>query len=225
MAFSAQKAVRAGVDGFARRWQSVLLASLAYLVPTEIVFGILDVDRGWADSIDLLSDGAATAAITVGSALAWVAASRAYLGDSATQAISWAARRALAIVILTVVTCTAFLLGLALLVIPGLIALTRLSLAWTAYSDGASSWSEALRRSNSLVRGHTWRMFVLIVLLSVTYLVIDFIAWRAFGAVTDSDLVGFIAAAAAGSITLPLQASVLFSAYDQLRSTEERLPA
>jgi uncharacterized membrane protein len=195
-------------------------ASLVFLLPAEIAFGVLDIDRGWGEAFGV-KETVGTAVITIGSGLAFVAASRAYRRDSSFEAALWTARRAVPIVALTVVACAGFLLGLLLLVVPGLILITRWSLAWAAYSDTDSSWRGALGRSNELVRGRTWSMFGLVVVLVAGYLLIDIAAWRVVRDAADSNVLAFGFAAAAGFVVMPLQAALFFAAYERLRTQKE----
>lgn len=218
MGFSIIDAMRTGFAVFARRWRTMVGASLVFLLPAEIGFAFLDLDRGWGEAFGL-REAAGLVAITVGSGLAFIAAGRAYRSDFGLEAARWTARRSIPVIALTVVACGGFLLGLLLLVIPGLVLITRWSLAFSAYVETGESWHRALGRSNELVRGRSWRMFGLVALLCATYLLLDFGVWQAVGDVTDSDALAFGAAAAAGFVATPLQAAIFFAAYDQLRST------
>lgn len=220
MGFSVVDAMRTGLAVFARRSRTMVGASLLFLLPAEIGFAFLDLDldRGWGEAFGL-REAAGLVAITVGSGLAFIAAGRAYRSDFGLEAARWTIRRTIPVIALTVVACAGFLLGLLLLVIPGLILITRWSLAFSAYSETGGSWHRALLRSNELVRGRSWRMFCLVALLSALYLLLDFGVWQVVGNVTDSDVLAFGAAAAVGLVAMPLQAAMLFAAYDQLRST------
>lgn len=212
---SVADALRSGARGFTRRWRPIVGASLVFLLPTEIAAGILDVERGWGAGFGL-PEVAATAVVTVGYGVAFVAASRAYRGAAAPEAIRWAVRRMLPVTVLSVVACAGFVVGFFLLVVPGLVLLTRWSLAWTAYSDGSASWRSALGRSNDLVRGRTWGMFGLLIILFAGFVLIDLGTWQAVQAATNSEVFAFIVAATAGAIALPLEAAILFRAYEQL---------
>jgi len=196
-------------------------ASLAFLVPAEIVYAILDLDRGYGESYDVGNIVLASATLTGGTGLALVAASCAYRGDSVRDAVRWTARRALPIIVLSVVSCVVFALGLILLIVPGLFVLTRWSIAWSSFADGDLSWRESLKRSNELVHGHSWRMLILVVALAIPYVAIDFGIWRTVSDVADSSVLAFGAAAAAGVLTLALEAAILYAVYERLRQADD----
>ena len=215
---SIRSAVATGTRTLLSRPWTIVLASAAFLVPTEFAYGVLDIDRGWRGAFEF-ADVVAAIVFAVGGGLAWVAATRVFRGSGAAEAATWAARHAYGGAVLSLAVCTAFVAGLIVLIVPGLIILTRWSLGWAAFADTDLSWRAALGRSDLLLRGHGWRMFALLVVLSTIYLVVDYGVYHAVEGATGSAVAAFSAAAAIELVTFPLQASILFAAYEQLRPT------
>jgi hypothetical protein len=67
----------------------------------------------------------------------------------------------------SIVTTVGIVLGTLALVVPGLILLSRWALVVPLIVLGDASWQEALRRSNELVRGRTWSVLGVFVLLTL----------------------------------------------------------
>lgn len=97
------------------------------------------------------------------------AASDVYLGEPVTigGTYRYALRRLPAILWVTILSTLLILVGLVLLIIPGIIALVRLSVAPAALVVEGASGSTALRRSWRLTKGAFWRTLGILVLSGI----------------------------------------------------------
>ncbi len=71
------------------------------------------------------------------------------------------------LIVSSVVTTVGIALGTLALVVPGLILLSRWALVVPLIVLDGASWRESLRRSNELVRGRTWSVFGVFVVLTL----------------------------------------------------------
>ena len=97
------------------------------------------------------------------------AAADAYLGERVTlaQTLRYALSRLLAILWVTVITLVVTIVGFILLIIPGIIAMIRLTLAPAVVVVEDVRGTKAISRSWSLTSGHFWRVFATLLLSGI----------------------------------------------------------
>ena len=107
--------------------------------------------------------------------------------------------------------------GIILLIVPGLIAIARWSLIVPLIVIEHRGWREAFSRSNQLVTGRTGRVLVLVLIANVITLIVSLGISALF-----TFLPGFfsvwLGTTLAGALTAPYQAMVLTILYYRLRS-------
>jgi hypothetical protein len=152
----------------ARFWRTLLIV-LLLLAPLELVVALLDPDfssfaHGWWVWVGV------SAAVTL-VAFPWVVG--AIVDDVAredrapTDAYRRTASRLPDLVISAVVTTVGILLGTIALVLPGLLLMARWALIVPLIVLERMPWRTALARSNELVRGRTWSVVGIFVVLTV----------------------------------------------------------
>jgi Membrane domain of glycerophosphoryl diester phosphodiesterase len=150
----------------ARFWRTLLIVALL-LAPLELVAEIVDPEL---ESEDWWLWVAVSAALIV-VAFPWVIG--AVVHDVATgdrtpvEAYGKTARRLPDLMISAVVTTVGILLGTLAFVIPGLLLVARWALVVPLIVLEGSHWRRALARSNELVRGRTWDVVAIFVLLTL----------------------------------------------------------
>jgi hypothetical protein len=107
------------------------------------------------------------------------------------------------------------LIGLVLLVVPGLILLARWALIVPLVMIERLGWAEAFNRSSTLVRGHTGRVLLIILVSDVITIALSFGIVAAFLSLPRfaGTLLG---STIAGAVTVPFQAHVLTVLYYRL---------
>jgi hypothetical protein len=168
----------------ARFWRTLLIV-LLLLAPLELAVALLDPDfssfaHGWWAWVGL------SAAVTL-VGFPWVVGAVVHdvgAGDrAATDAYRRTASRLPDLVISAVVTTVGILLGTLALVVPGLLLMARWALIVPLIVLEAMPWRAALARSNELVRGRTWSVVGIFVVLTLI----------ASGLVAVPVLVGYLA--------------------------------
>ena len=116
-----------------------------------------------------------------------------------------------AVVAAYVMATLGVVLGLLLLVVPGLFLATWWALIAPAVVSERLSWRQSLRRSRELVRGFGWTVFGVIALIGFAYLVLVLpLAWR-----TDF-FSNWLLIAVADSLIAPFYAVAATIMYDRL---------
>jgi hypothetical protein len=151
----------------ARFWRTLIIVALL-LAPLQLVVKLLDpdlssVDQGWWVWV------AVSATVTL-VAFPWVIGSVVHdvaAGDrSPAGAYARTASRLPDLVISAAVTTVGILLGTLALVVPGLLLMARWALVVPLIVLEGVSWRTSLSRSNELVRGRTWSVVGIFVLLT-----------------------------------------------------------
>jgi hypothetical protein len=197
--FDEDETVRAGVVYGSRS------TALAYLVGLIVVL------------IGLLIVFVLQAAILRGAA-------QATIGDpvDVEAGFRWGLRRFPSVLLLAILVGLTVLVGLILLVIPGLIFIVMFSVAIPALVIENRKGTEAMSRSWNLVKGHFWHVaLVLIVTALITGLVSGILG--AIGG--DNWFVAWIFEAVATILTAPFTALVSVLLYLDLRARSEALTA
>jgi uncharacterized membrane protein len=152
----------------ARFWRTLVMV-LLLLAPLELVAAVLDPDfssfaHGWWIWVG------ASAVLTL-VAFPWVIGAVVHdvAADERAAAESYrrTASRLPDLVISAVVTTVGIILGTIALVVPGLLLMARWALVVPLIVIDGSPWREALSRSNELIRGRTWSVVGIFVLLTV----------------------------------------------------------
>jgi hypothetical protein len=151
----------------ARFWRTLLIVALM-LAPLQLVVKLLDpdlssVDQGWWVWV------AVSATVTL-VAFPWVIGSVVHdvaAGDrSPARAYARTASRLPDLVISAAVTTAGILLGTLAFAVPGLLLMARWALVVPLIVLEGADWRTAISRSNELVRGRTWSVVGIFVLLT-----------------------------------------------------------
>jgi Membrane domain of glycerophosphoryl diester phosphodiesterase len=152
----------------ARFWRTLLIV-LLLLAPLELLVGVVDPDfssiaHGWWVWVGL------SAAVTL-VAFPWVIGAVVHdVGredGAATDAYRLTASRLPDLVISAIVTTVGIALGTIALVLPGLLLVARWALVVPLIVLEGLPWRESLSRSNELVRGRTWSVLGIFVVLTL----------------------------------------------------------
>jgi Membrane domain of glycerophosphoryl diester phosphodiesterase len=152
----------------ARFWRTLVIV-LLLLAPLELAVALLDPDfssfaHGWWAWVGL------SAAVTL-IGFPWVVGAVIHdvgAGDrAATDAYRRTASRLPDLVISAVITTVGILLGTIALVVPGLLLMARWAVIVPLIVLEATPWRAALARSNELVRGRTWSVVGIFVVLTL----------------------------------------------------------
>ncbi len=125
------------------------------------------------------------------------------------------------ILVVSILVGLATLLGLIMLVIPGIYIGVRLAVSIQALVVEDKRGTEAMRRSWDLVGGHWWHAALTMLVAGLITGVVNAVITAPFGA--GAWLVQGIAAAVATTVTLPYGALVGVLLYLDLRARKERL--
>jgi uncharacterized membrane protein HdeD (DUF308 family) len=118
-----------------------------------------------------------------------------------------------------VVAAVLVVIGLLLLIVPGLILLTIWSMIGAVIILEGVPAAQAFNRSREIVRGHGWTVFGLIVITFLLVVIAEALIRLLFAPLTGF-LEAYLGAAAAHSLTVPFAAAVLTTAYFQLTGAE-----
>jgi hypothetical protein len=152
----------------ARFWRTLVIV-LLLLAPLELAVALLDPDfssfaHGWWVWVGV------SAAVTL-LAFPWVVGAVVHDVGAGDRAATDAYRRTVSrlpdLVISAVVTTVGILLGTLALVVPGLLLMARWALIVPLIVLEAMPWRAALARSNELVRGRTWSVVGIFVVLTL----------------------------------------------------------
>jgi Membrane domain of glycerophosphoryl diester phosphodiesterase len=151
----------------ARFWRTLIIVALL-LAPIELVVLLLEPD------FDSFGRWAAWVALVAGAGFVsfpWVIGALVHDAAKDDRTPVGAYRRTAGhladLIVSSVVTTVGIVLGLLALVAPGLILLSRWALVVPLIVLDGASWREALRRSNQLVRGRTWSVVAVFVVLTL----------------------------------------------------------
>jgi hypothetical protein len=117
-------------------------------------------------------------------------------------------------------------LGLLVVIIPGLVLLTRWAVAAPVVVCEVRTAPQALGRSRELVRGHGWQVFGVLVVAFLLVVIADLTFAALANAISGSDVAFAIANLIAGTLTAPvfaLASAVLYLELLQLKG--ESLPS
>ena len=188
----------------ARFWRTLLIVALL-LAPLELVVALFDPDfssfaPSWWWWVAISSAVALVA-------FPWVAGAIVHdvgLGDEkATDAYRGTAGRLYDLVVAAIVTTLGLALGTLLLIVPGLLLMARWGLVVPLIVLEGTAWRTALSRSNELVRGRTWSVvgiFVVLTLIALAIaapvtLVAGFVLDNVFGAWLSTMVIDTVAVA------------------------------
>jgi hypothetical protein len=110
-------------------------------------------------------------------------------------------------------------LGLVLLIVPGLIAIGRWALIVPLIVIERRGWRDAFARSNQLVTGQTGRVLVLVLIANLITGIVS-LAISSLFAFMPSFLSVWLGGTVAGALTVPYQAQVLTVLYYRLTEPE-----
>ena len=151
----------------ARFWRTLVIVALL-LAPIELVVLLLEPD------FDSLGRWAAWVGLTAVLGLVsfpWVIGALVHDAAESDPTAVAAYRRTAGhlrdLIASSIVTTVGIVVGMLALVVPGLILLSRWALVVPLIVLEDASWRDALRRSNELVRGRTWSVFALCVVLAL----------------------------------------------------------
>ena len=236
---------------FGRHWRTLVACVLVPTVPIQIV-SVLVVLSIAPEQFDLSSgtrspsegtDGAEIAGVLVvrllevlASILAWAACFKAvadgYLGREASVGTSlrFGLPKIPRLFGLSIVAGVLIVIGLILIIIPGLVLMTFLSLAVPALLFERIGVFAAIGRSFELVSGRFWSILLLMIVTIMALLVVSFVFGLLLGGIgvavaEDSEAVGaavtFVAAVIATAITTPIFAAIISVLYFDQRVRKE----
>ena len=236
---------------FGRHWRTLVACVLVPTVPIQIV-SVLVVLSIAPEQFDLSSrttspsegtDGAEIAGVLVvrllevlASILAWAACFKAvadgYLGREAGVAgsLRFGLPKIPRLLGLSIVAGALIVIGLILIIIPGLVLMTFLSLAVPALLFERIGVFGAIGRSFELVSGRFWSILLLMIVTILALLVVSFVFGLLLGGIgvavsEDSEAVGaavtFVAAVIATAITTPIFAAIISVLYFDQRVRKE----
>lgn len=113
--------------------------------------------------------------------------------------------------------------GFVLLIVPGLILLTFLSLIVPHIVLGGSTAFESFGKSWATVRGYAWHVFGTYVLVFLILIVGEFVVGVILYALPSTDR-NFISDVVVGTLVAPFLAAVVTLVYDRLRAAHDRQP-
>jgi hypothetical protein len=224
----------AAFDLYGRHWRTLLPLVAVVVIPLSILqYGLADVVRvepvdrastevnaGTAFGGAVIGLGSLFLSILLTGAVAWAVAGvlvgrEPDLGESYRFGLA----RFWAIVLVGILTALAVFGGFLLLVVPGLIFLTRFSVSMPVLVVEGRRGTSALARSWDLVTGHSWPVFgALVVAALLTGLVNAILTFPFAGWFVEGLLAGI-----ASAITTPFFALVLALIYFDLRVRKEHL--
>ena len=236
---------------FGRHWRTLVACVLVPTVPIQIV-SVLVVLSIAPEQFDLSSGttspsegtgGAEIAGVLVvrllevlASILAWAACFKAvadgYLGREATVGTSlrFGLPKIPRLFGLSIVAGVLIVIGLILIIVPGLVLMTFLSLAVPALLFERIGILGAIGRSFELVSGRFWSILLLMIVTILALLIVSFVFGLLLGGIgvavaEDSEAVGaavtFVAAVIATAITTPIFAAIISVLYFDQRVRKE----
>jgi hypothetical protein len=129
-----------------------------------------------------------------------------------------------AIAVAAILAALGIIVGLILLIVPGLILLTWWAVVIPVVVLENRSAGESFSRSRELVRGYAWSVFGVIVLVILLLLGFEIVLSIILSPAADW-LQGFLSQVISGTLTAPFTTSVLTLLYFRLRAAKELAPA
>ena len=236
---------------FGRHWRTLVACVLVPTVPIQIV-SVLVVLSIAPEQFDLSNDPTSPSAGTDGaeiagvlivrllevlaSILAWAACFKAvadgYLGREASVggSLRFGLPKIPRLLGLSIIAGALIVIGLILIIIPGFVLMTFLSLAVPALLFERIGVFAAMGRSFELVSGRFWSILLLMIVTILALLVVSFVFGLLLGGIgvavaEDSEAVGaavtFVAAVIATAITTPIFAAIISVLYFDQRVRKE----
>lgn len=192
------------------------------VIPQAIVLSALAASH---DALFLLLSGLISLAVPylLTGALAQAVSAR-YLGRPMTIAQAYEALGTGTILTLIGVSflgAILVLIGLILIIIPGIYISVRFTVASQAAVLERQSVTGSLRRSWELVEGNWWRVFGIVIVVTILVAVLEGLAGRIVGAVAGDVLGTGLSTAVVGIFIQPIQAIALTLLYYDLRIRKE----
>jgi hypothetical protein len=125
-----------------------------------------------------------------------------------------------AVLVAGILAALGIVIGLVLLIIPGLILMTLWAVIIPAIVVEGRSAGESFGRSRELVRGHGWGVFGVIVLTILLLIGVSIVLSLILTPLADW-LQGFVSQIVSGTLTAPFIAVVLTVLYFRLRAAKE----
>ncbi len=125
-----------------------------------------------------------------------------------------------AIAVAAILAGLGIILGLILLIVPGLVLMTWWAVIIPVVVLENRSAGEAFGRSRELVRGHGWNVFGVIVLVILLLIGFQIVLSLILTPLSDW-LQGFVSQVLSGTLTAPFTTSVLTLLYFRLRAVKE----
>jgi hypothetical protein len=138
------------------------------------------------------------------------------LGDTFAQA----GEKLGSVAVASILAVLGILIGLILLIVPGLVLLTWWALIIPVIVLEHRSAGEAFGRSRELVRGHAWGVFGVIVLMVLLLIGFEIVLGLVLTPLADW-LQSFVSQVVSGTLTAPFVAIVLTLLYFRLRAAKE----
>lgn len=113
------------------------------------------------------------------------------------------------------------MIGLILLIVPGIIAYVALSVAVPAMVEEGRGITESMERSAALTKGSRWKIFFLLLILVVGYFVLAAGLGAASVAAEEAGTLNFVAEAVAGTAAALFMSAMTAALYVELRTVKE----
>jgi hypothetical protein len=189
-------------------------------------------DSGTALAGTLISFVLQSAALALAVAACFKAVSAAYLGEDAGagESLRYSLGRIVPLIIAYIVVTLVVVVGLVLLIIPGVFLAVKMSMTFAAVVFERKGPFGSIGRSFSLTKGHWWRTFGTLVIVFLLLFVINLAATVAFGAglaaVDDANevvvaVISTLINIAIIALTYPLWAAVVTVMYYDFRVRNE----
>jgi hypothetical protein len=196
-------------------------------VPLDLVAAAADDTRGWGDTSagrfavfllvllvgQTLAYGAAIAAIAVEPEGADEEARTPF------AALRDATMRWPTLLAITIVGGVAVLIGLVLVIVPGLLFLTWWFVAFQPAMIEGSGWRASLGRSRALVRGSFWQVLVVAILTLAFVGAVDYALYRVAAAALSDFVAAWTAGVVADTLAIAVLAAVTTATYWQLSAS------
>jgi hypothetical protein len=118
---------------------------------------------------------------------------------------------------LAVVGSIGVLVGLALLVVPGIVLLVWWLLAYQGALIEQLGWRASLGRSRELARGHFWQLLVVALVAIGSTAIVDYATFRVAEAALPGFVAGWVGGVVADTFGMAVVAALTTAAYWQLR--------
>ena len=210
---------------YTRQFAVLIGAALAIYIPIGILSGLVVSSGSVALAVVLGVLSAIGQALYTGAVVESVEDMRDGRRDySAVELLRGAVPYLFPLIVAGILYGLSIAVGLILLIVPGLLALTWFSLYAPAIVVEKRGIFDAFTRSRELVRGNGWRVFGVIVVAFLIQSVIQNLLSQ-IGINADSVVLRVILSVVGGVITAPIMALAVSVVYFQLRDIERGVPA